>query len=399
MNAGLGEPPPDGLPADRRPAGRLAPDRLLPGERLLWSARPGRVPVPWRHVARKAISLVFDAAIFVLVLTVLTQLRHQDAFARREGPAFWLVMALVLAALVLPALGDVARLALLRPAQLRQAVYQVSNLRVLVTSGRRPRFTWSAYLDQIEGPAVTRHADGTADLNLAGAVVMYGVREPDQVMQVITDARPRMLDDAPCVTRPADAVESAGLVLDPGEQVLWTGRPRSVPWWFGSTDVGNSLRFVCGVVAFGLLAVVFAGVAVAEYALAALALAALYLAAGRVIARRQRIRHSRYVLTDRRLIATWRGRGKSVAQAPLIALRPPTIWGQSLMIGTVPARPPSVHYWKVLTWPAATNAAPSLIGIDDLVSVRDLICAAQLAQRASIAATKSSSAQGAADAV
>jgi hypothetical protein len=383
VSAGLGELPPD----------RLAPDRLLPGERLLWSARPGRVPVPWRHVARKAMSLVFDAAIFVLVLTVLTQLRHQDAFARREGPAFWLVMALVLAALVLPALGDVARLALLRPAQLRQAVYQVSNLRVLVTSGRRPRFTWSAYLDQIEGPAVTRHADGTADLNLAGAVVMYGVREPDQVMQVIADARPRMLDDAACVTRPAGAVESTGLVLDPGEQVLWTGRPRSVPWWFGSTEVGKSLRFVCGVVAFGLLAgVVFAGVAAAQYAFAALALAALYLAAGRVIARRQRIRHSRYVLTDRRLIVTWRGRGKSVAQAPLIALRPPTIWGQSLMIGTVPARPPSVHYWKALTWPAATNAAPSLIRIDDPVTVRDLICAAQLARRASIAATKSSSA-------
>jgi hypothetical protein len=177
--------------------------------------------------------------------------------------------------------------------------------------------------------------------------------------------------------------------------VLWTGRPRSVPWWFGSTDVGNSLRFVCGVVAFGLLAgVVFAGVAAAEYAFAALALAALYLAAGRVIARRQRIRHSRYVLTDRRLIVTWRGRGKSVAQAPLIALRPPTIWGQSLVIGTVPARPPSVHYWKALRWPAATNAAPCLIGIDDPVRVRDLICAAQLARRASMAASKSSNARG-----
>ena len=280
MNTGLGESPPDRLLPDRLPPGRLLPD-----ERLLWSARPGRVPVPWRHVARKAMSLVFDAAIFVLVLTALTQFRHQDAFARREGPAFWLVMALVLAALVLPALGDVARMTLLRPAQLRQALYQVSNLRVLVTSGRRPRFTWSAYLDQIEGPAVTTHADGTADLNLAGAVVMYGVREPDQVMQVITDARPRMPDDAACVTRPAGAVESTGLVLDPGEQVLWTGRPRSVPWWFGSTDIGNSLRFVCGVVAFGLLAgVVFAGVAAAEYAFAALALAALYLAAGRICA-------------------------------------------------------------------------------------------------------------------
>ena len=67
------------------------------------------------------------------------------------------------------------------------------------------------------------------------------------------------------------------------------------------------------------------------------------------------------------------------------------------MIETVPARPPSVHYWKTLTGPAATNTAPSLIAIDDLVRVRDLICAAQLAQRTSIAAAKSTSAKGAAD--
>jgi hypothetical protein len=369
--------------------GELPPDRLLPGERLLWSARPGRVPVPWRRIVRKAMSLVLDAAFFGLALTALVQLRHEDAFARREGSAFWLVMALVLAAFVLPTLGDLARLALLRPAQLRRSVYQVSNLRALVTTGRR-RYTMSAYLDQIEDPAVTvtRHADGTADLYLAG-VDMCGVREPDQV---ITDARQRMLGDAAYFTRPADAVESPDLILDPGEQALWTGRPRSVPWWFGSTDVGNSLRFVCGVVGFGLLAgVVFAGVAMVEYAFGVLALACLYPAVGRVIVRRQRIRRSRYVLTDRRLIVVWRVRGQSIVQVPLITLRPPTIWGQSLLIAAVPARPPSVHYWKVLTSPAATSTAPSLIGIDDPVRVRDLICAAQLAQRASMAASKSSS--------
>jgi hypothetical protein len=333
------------------------------------------------------------------VLAYLTQLRHQDAFARRGGPTFWLVMALALTALVLPTLGGLVRMTLLRPAQLRRSVYQVSNLRVLVTSGCRPRYTRSAFLDQIDDPAVTvtRHANGTADLHLAG-VDMCGVREADQVMRVIADARPRMLDDA-AYLRPsakAGSVEPPGLVLDPGERVLWTGRPRSVPWWFGSTDLGNSLRFVCGVVAFGLLAgVVFAGVAVAEYGFAALALASLYLAAGRVIVRRQRIRHSRYVLTERRLIVISRARGKSIAQSPLIKLRPPAIWGQSLLIAAIPARPPSVHYWKALTSPAA----PSLIGIDDPAGVRDLVCAAQLAQHASTAASKSGSTQGATGAV
>jgi len=247
--------------------------------------------------------------------------------------------------------------------------------------------------------AVTTHADGTADINLAGPVFLYGIRESDQVLQVITDARQQMLDDVAGLAQPAGAAESPGLVLDAGEAVRWTGRPREVPWWFGSADIVTSLRPTFGVVAFGLLAgVAFAGVVVAQYAFGSLALAALYLAAGRVLARRRRIRHSRYVLTDRRLIVTWRGRGKSVAQASLVTLRPPTIWGQSLLIETVPTRPPSVHYWRRLTWPAATNTAPSLIGIDDPASVRDLICAAQLAQRASMVASYSGSAHGAADA-
>ena len=383
-------------PAD--PAGTSA-DPLLPGERVLWSGRPGRVPVPRRRVVRKALWLVYDLAVFFLALAVVLQFRFEDAFARRGGPLFWLVMALALVALVLPTLGDVVRMTLVRSAQLRGAWYQVSNLRVMVTSGRRPRYTWSVYLDQIED-AVTTHADGTADINLAGPVFLYGIREPDQVLQVITDARPRMLDDLAGVAPPAGAAEPPDLVLDAGEQVLWTGRPREVPWWFGSADIATSLRLACGVVAFGLVAgVVFAGVAVAQYTFGSLALLALYLAAGRVLVRRRRIRHSRYVLTDRRLVVSWRGRGKSVAQAPLSALRPPMIWGRSLLIETVPTRSPSVHYWRRLTWPAASNAAPCLIGIDDLASVRDLLCAAQLAQRASVAASGLGSAHGAADAV
>ncbi|MGH3257155.1 MAG: hypothetical protein ACRDOU_17460 [Streptosporangiaceae bacterium] len=141
--------------------GELPPDLLLPGERLLWSARPGPVPIPWRRVLRKATWLVFDVALVVLALAVLTQLRHQGAIRIRAGWAFWMVMALILVALVLPTLFDLARMTLLRPAQLRRSVYQVSNLRALVTTGRRPRYTWSAYLDQIQDRAVTRHANGT----------------------------------------------------------------------------------------------------------------------------------------------------------------------------------------------------------------------------------------------
>jgi hypothetical protein len=233
-------------PAAADPVEPLLPSPLLPGERLLWSARPGRAPVPRRRVVRKALWPVYDLAIFFLALAAVMQFRYEDAFARRGGPAFWLVMALVLVALVLPTLGDVVWMTLVRSAQLRGAEYQVSNLRVMVTSGRRPRYTWSVYLDQIDG-AVTTHADGTADINLAGPVFLYRVREPDQVLQLITDGRQRMLDDVAAFASPAGAAESPGLVLDAGQQVPWTGRPREVPWWFGSADIITSLRLACAV--------------------------------------------------------------------------------------------------------------------------------------------------------
>jgi hypothetical protein len=88
-------------------------------------------------------------------------------------------------------------------------------------------------------------------------------------------------------------------------------------------------------------------------ALAVCAAAALgYPSIGRVVHRHRRIKRSAYVLTNQRLIATW-ARGR-----------------RSLM-------------WPTTMWPAAKADPPQLIGLPDATRVADLICAAQLAERAS----------------
>ena len=72
-----------------------------------------------------------------------------------------------------------------------------------------------------------------------------------------------------------------------------------------------------------------------------------------------------------------------MAQAHLRWLLPPVIRGETIL--TSLARTdglPRQGGWKSLTWPAAKIGPPGLVGIRDPQSVRDLICAAQLAMRA-----------------
>jgi hypothetical protein len=110
---------------------------------------------------------------------------------------------------------------------------------------------------------------------------------------------------------------------------------------------------------------------------------------GRVVHRRLRIRRSRYVLTSRRLITTWRalGGGKPVVvQASLDALLPPVLRGTSVITGLASAGGPSARFqgWKALPWPAATVTPPVFIGLANAQAVAGLIAAAQLATRAPV---------------
>ena len=116
----------------------------------------------------------------------------------------------------------------------------------------------------------------------------------------------------------------------------------------------------------------------------------VYPAAGRVVHRRLRIRRSRYVLTSRRLITTWRPLGGGtpvVVQASLGALLPPVLHGRSVITGLASAggssRQPGSLFrgWKALPWPAATVTPPVLIGLANAQEVAGLISDAPVAVR------------------
>ena len=117
-----------------------------------------------------------------------------------------------------------------------------------------------------------------------------------------------------------------------------------------------------------------------------MALAGVYPAAGRVVHRRLRIRRSRYVLTSRRLITTWRplaGGTPVVVQASLGALLPPAVRGTSVITALTSADDSSLlRGWKAYPWPAATVTAPVFVGLANAGEVAGLIGDAQVAARA-----------------
>jgi hypothetical protein len=114
----------------------------------------------------------------------------------------------------------------------------------------------------------------------------------------------------------------------------------------------------------------------------------VYPAAGRVAHRRLLIMRSRYVLTSRRLITTWRplrGSAPVVVQARLGALLPPTVRGTSILTGLASGDSTRQRNgWKELTWPATTAAPPAVIGLANAQQVAELIGAAQIAIRAAV---------------
>jgi hypothetical protein len=170
----------------------------------------------------------------------------------------------------------------------------------------------------------------------------------------------------------------------------WCGGPTRIPWWFGGRDVyltAFTLVWLAFVIGMGVMVGQSAGPAFFLVLLGLMALAGgVYPAAGRVVHRRLRIRRSRYVLTSRRLITTWRplGGGKPVVvQASLDVLLPPVLRGTSVITGLASAGGPSARFqgWKALPWPAATVTPPVFIGLPNAQEVAGLIAAAQLATR------------------
>jgi hypothetical protein len=380
---------------------------MLPGEGLLWTGRPG-----WARVslADAGFSAFLLAGLAVLAVFGTAQLRS-------PGALFKAVTVIVLATGVIQVAAMLIYLLAVKPRLSQRTVYQVTTYRVVVTTGLRTRWTWSAYLDQIDEPMVKRHRDGTEDLVLrAGANSRIGqgvdatfwsgpfsalgqvevpllrsLADAIQAQQVAVAARQRMLDGLAEIVPPPAKMSGgllpAGVVVDAGERVLWAGRPGRVPWWFGWQDIYLSAFMLVWLTFVGLMGAfaVTSGSGMFLIFLVPFAVAGgLYPAVGRVIHRRLRISRSAYVLTDRRLIASWQlSRTPVIVQARLGALLPPAIRGQAIFTDPVSSRRRGRSPgWRHLQWPAATTTPPALIGIADAPAVRELIAAAQLALRA-----------------
>ena len=303
----------------------------------------------------------------------------------------------------------------LKPDELRRTVYQVTDRRVLITTGSRR--TWAAYLDQLAEPVVVPQRDGTADLTLRAREkfslstlanggplpraftpgmpqafpVLRGLPDAELARQVISTGRQRMLPgalDVPPVDAPPGTAEHPGFVPAPGERILWVGRPQAAPWWFGSADITFSAYFALFVVAIGFIftwarstgaplvpITVFITVAVVAFG---------YPAIGRVLRRHARIKRSAYVLTDSRLLTTWRAGGRlGVTQCALAQLLAPEVREGSVFMNLAwPPRGGRRQAWEQLLWPAASADPPQLIALAAPQAVADLICSAQLAERA-----------------
>jgi hypothetical protein len=377
---------------------------LLPGERLLWTGRPARARVILDD-------LIFPGLLLAVLLVAL-------ALSAPRGPADGLGLGYQVvtgAAALAGVIATAVRALRLKPDELRRTVYQVTDRRVLITTGTRR--TWGAYLDQLAEPIVVPQRDGSADLVLRATEkfslstlvngqplpraftpgiqppfpVLRGLPDAELARQVISTGRQGMLRgalDVPPVGAQPCSAEHTGFVPAPGERILWVGCPQAAPWWFGTADITFSAYFALFVVAIGFMITwarstgaplvpitVFATVAALGFG---------YPAIGRVLRRHARIKRSAYILTDSRLLTTWHaGSRLAGTQCALAQLLPPEVRDGCVFMNLAwPPRAGRRYSQAQLLWPAASTDPPQLIGLSAPQAVADLICSAQLAERA-----------------
>jgi hypothetical protein len=270
--------------------------------------------------------------------------------------------------------------------------YRVTSYRVILGTGTPP----SAYLDQLDDPVIRQHGDGTGDVLLERArhkrqqrslAVLRSLSDAPGACRAVAAARWRLLDGSVQVPPPVPADTATPLPpvisLEAGEQVLWTGRPQAVPWWFGPRDISGAVRGLVIVICAVLAA---AGLVTGHPAVSGWTalLYGIYLAAGRVLIRRRRISRSTYVLTSRRLITVWQrtGRPPVVVEARLRTLLPPELDGNNIYTTRQRRYEPKPGRSQEASpeWPACTTHPPALIAIADPHAVRDLISTARLAE-------------------
>ena len=131
----------------------MVAEGLLPGERMLWTGQPSRVRV---RLADIGVSLYELAALTVVAVISSSQWHSLPVLLR----AF---MVIIVAGAVIQVAVMLAYRVMIRPRQSRQTVYQITDWRVVVTTGLRTRRRGSAYVAQSREPARRCHRDGRQD--------------------------------------------------------------------------------------------------------------------------------------------------------------------------------------------------------------------------------------------
>lgn len=143
-----------------------------------------------------------------------------------EPVAFIALGVLILVGMVAQVASVVIYLLAVKPRMRARDAYAVTDRRVLMTTGLRRRYTWSAYLDQVSEPRLQRP-------------VLHDVPAAGQAREIIVQARQRVLERQAGAQPPAVSDVSVPLpaAVTPGaERVLWTGRAGRMPVWFGAQD-------------------------------------------------------------------------------------------------------------------------------------------------------------------
>ena len=190
------------------------PERLPPGERVLWRGSPD-----WRSLARHGFH-VRKVAIYFAALGIWYAV---EAWHDGAPAADALVRLAGLGGVALTAVGLLALLAWLSA---REAIYTVTDRRVVVRFGVALRMTLNVPFRIVESAGLKVHADGTGDLPLALAgddrvsyavlwpharpwhlrrpeIMLRCVPEPERVAGLLADALDRRAPAAPREELPA----------------------------------------------------------------------------------------------------------------------------------------------------------------------------------------------------
>lgn len=131
------------------------PERLPPGEEILWQGAPR-----WQALARRAFHVRKVAAYFVLllILHLVWEVQADEPLAELLAGVFWLAVA---AALALGLLAWLAR------SMARSTLYTITNRRVVMRFGVAIPVTINLPFAKIANAALRDHGDGTGDLVLS----------------------------------------------------------------------------------------------------------------------------------------------------------------------------------------------------------------------------------------